>query len=306
MTPSPVALFVYNRPLHAIRTLDALRRNELADQTELFIFSDGPRDSSQKSSVQEVRELIKAPQGFRRVTVIERETNLGLALSVIAGVTQIVNEYGHVIVMEDDLASSPYLLRFLNEGLRYYEREERVISIHGYMYPVEEELPETFFLRGADCWGWATWKRGWDLFEADGEELLFKLKRGRLITRFDLEGCYPFSKMLEDQVAGKNDSWAVRWHASAFIAEKLTLYPGRSLIYNIGLDGSGTHCNATGQYGGTLADRPVPVDRIEIMENKDAYESLRRFMARGRKGGMKSYIRDLIRMVRGKFHERSC
>lgn len=120
-----------------------------------------------------------------------------------------------------------------------------MISIHGYVYPTRQALPEAFFLKGADCWGWATWQRGWALFNHDGKFLLNELRRRRLTRLFDFNGTYPYTKMLEDQIEGRNDSWAIRWYASAFLAEKLTLYPGSSLIQNIGNDSSGTHCGST-------------------------------------------------------------
>ena len=126
-----------------------------------------------------------------------------------------------VIVLEDDLVTSPHFLQYMNDGLGIYERDDRVISIHGYSYPVHGKLPETFFLRGADCLGWATWKRGWDLFEDDGQRLLNELERRNLTRSFDFDGSYPYTQMLRDQIAGSNSSWAVRWYASAFLRDKL-------------------------------------------------------------------------------------
>ena len=144
-------------------------------------------------------------------------------------------------MLEDDLLTSPYFLDFMNEGLSIYEEDEKVISIHGYVYPISEKLPETFFLRGADCWGWATWKRGWDLFEPDGGLLLNKLEESKQTEEFDFNRSYPYTQMLKDQINGKTNSWAVRWYASAFLQNKYTLYPGKSLVSNIGGDGSGTN-----------------------------------------------------------------
>jgi hypothetical protein len=141
------------------------------------------------------------------------------------------------------------------------------------MYPTGESLPETFFLRGADCWGWATWQRGWDLFESDGKLLLQQLRQRNLTQRFDYNGAYPYTRMLEEQIAGKNDSWAIRWHASAFLQNRLTLYPGRSLVLNIGTDSSGTHCTASADFSGELADKPVKVERIPVEENEIARQA---------------------------------
>ena len=153
---APIALFVYNRPGHTQQTVEALLKNELAMESDLFIFSDAAKSSEIEVKVNAVREFIKSISGFRSLTIIERESNLGLANSIIDGVTNLCNEYGQVIVLEDDLVTSPFFLKYMNDGLNYYRDEEQVISIHGYIYPFDAKLPETFFLRGADCWGWAT------------------------------------------------------------------------------------------------------------------------------------------------------
>jgi hypothetical protein len=269
-TLAPVALFTYNRLWHIRQTVEALQRNELALESDLFVFSDGPRSESDRKQVVEVRKYLKSIGGFRQVTVIERDHNLGLAESIMAGVTEIVNNYGRVIVLEDDMLTSPFFLRYMNDALEFYKDEERVISIHGYLYPLRASLPETFFLRGADCWGWATWKRGWDLFEPDGRKLLKELKERNLQKRFDLNGAHPYTRMLKWQARGALDSWAIRWHASAFLADKLTLYPGRSLIANIGLDASGAHCSPTYRFDVALADKPVKIDVIPIEEHAGA------------------------------------
>jgi glycosyltransferase involved in cell wall biosynthesis len=220
---APIALFAYNRPIHIKKTIDSLKKNKLCDKSDLIIFSDGAKDQASRQKVEEVRRYLKFISGFKSVKVIERQRNLGLGPSIISGVTQIIKEYGRVIVMEDDLITSEYFLQYMNDALVFYENENKVISIHGYCYPISE-LPETFFLRGADCLGWATWKRGWDLFEENGSELLHKIEQENLISRFDLFGAYNFSQMLRDQIAGKNSSWAVRWYGTAVLKNKLTLY----------------------------------------------------------------------------------
>jgi hypothetical protein len=157
-------------------------------------------------TVEETRNVVRNWPHPQK-TVIERNRNWGLAESIIDGVTRVVNEFGRVIVVEDDLVTSIYFLQYMNEVLNLYEKEEKVASIHGYVYPIDG-LPETFFLRGADCWGWATWKDKWALFEPDGTKLLDELKKRKLTKRFDFNGSYPFSLMLANQVSGKNDSWA--------------------------------------------------------------------------------------------------
>lgn len=277
MNLSPIILFVYNRPWHTEQTVEALKKNELADKSDLFIFSDGPKVENDEN-VKKVREYTKTVNGFKAVTIIEREKNLGLAESVISGVTEIVNKFGKVIVLEDDIVTSKYFLRFMNDGLDYHKNEEKVISIHGYMYPVKEKLPETFFVRGADCWGWATWKRGWNIFNSNGNELLKRIKKLDLQNEFDLYGAHPYTDMLQAQVKGKVDSWAIRWHASAFLKDKLTLYPGRSLVRNIGLDNSGTHCGENKKFDNSLSENRVEVKKIKVVENMNAKMAIAQFL----------------------------
>ena len=280
MNFAPVALFVYNRPQHTRQTVEALLANAESAQTPLYIFSDAPKNAAGNKEVAEVRSMLRNITGFKSVSIIERENNFGLANSIIAGVSHICAEHGRVIVLEDDLVTSPYFLKFMNEGLEKYQDEHQVISIHGYIYPVEQALPETFFLKGADCWGWATWKRGWDLFDPDGKKLLAELKRRKLTRQFDFDGSYPYIKMLKNQIVGKNNSWAIRWYASAFLAGKLTLYPGRSLVHNTGIDGSGTHCSDTMDFSGELAHSPITIEDIKVEESLIARQQFVKFHLR--------------------------
>ena len=266
MNLAPIALFVYNRLDHTEQTVSALKRNFLAEESDLFVFSDAPKNSNSDEKVKAVRAFIKRITGFKSLTIVERAHNFGLANSIIDGVTSVCNEYGQVVVLEDDLVTSPYFLKYMNDALDFYRNEERVICIHGYIYPVKAKLPETFFLRGADCWGWATWKRGWDIFEPNGEKLLEQLKQRKLEKQFNFDGAYEYVRMLKDQILKKNDSWAIRWHASAFLNDRLTLYPGKSLVNNIGNDSSGTHSGSTYEYDVVLNNNPVEIKQIAIME----------------------------------------
>ena len=273
MELAPIALFVYNRPDHTRQTIEALQNNILATASDLIIFSDGPKDSVEsREGVATVREYLKTITGFKSVRVVIRDKNNGLANSIITGVTEVISQYGRIVVLEDDMISSKHFLQYMNEALSFYERDEKVISIHAYIYPVKKSLPETYFLRGADCWGWATWKRGWDLFEADGQKLLNELEDKKLTQEFDFSSSYPYVKMLKDQINGKNNSWAIRWYASAFLKNKLTLYPGKSLINNIGFDGSGTHCGEITKidFVNDVDDIKIKVDAIKVVENLEA------------------------------------
>ena len=273
MELSPIALFTYNRPHHTRKTIEALQLNKLSSGSDLFVFSDGPKEGLSGNQVQEVRNYLKTIGHFKSVRIIERKTNFGLSANILDGVRQVIAEFGKVIVVEDDLLTSPYFLDYMNEGLRLYENDERVISIHGYIYPVEEKLPDTFFLRGADCLGWATWKRGWDLFQPDGRLLLKGLIESHQTEQFDFEGSYPYIQMLRDQIDGKNNSWAVRWYASAFLKNKFTLYPGKSLVSNHGGDGSGTNHGFDYSLPAPFNPFPVNISLIEVGQNTQAYQA---------------------------------
>jgi len=299
MNISPIILFAYNRIGHLQHTLESLIKNDLAADSDLIIYSDGPKDEKAIDNVSKVRSYIRNISGFKSVRIIERKNNWGLSNSIINGVTDIIDEFGRVIVVEDDLVCSKYFIRYMNDALNYYENDEKVISVHGYVYPVNKSLPETFFIKGADCWGWGTWKRGWDIFENDSNKLSNELKKKNLTWHFDMNGAHPYTQMLENQCLGKIDSWAIRWYASAFVKDKLTLYPGRSLVHNIGNDGSGTHCGSVDDFDVLLSEKPVCVGGIDISENKEALDAIAGFL---RKKTIKKFPVRLKAFVKRPYH----
>ncbi len=254
---APIALFAYNRPLHTKMCVESLLRNPEASHTDLFVFCDGCKGDHDREKVTEVREFAKGISGFKSISVCEATENRGLANSVIAGVTDVVNRYGRIIVIEDDLVFSPHFLAFMNSALDLFENDERVGNVHGHLFKMRG-LPDTFLIRHADSWGWATWKRAWDLFEPSGEKLLQTLRERNLTGVFDFEGTYPFSRMLERQIAGLNNSWAIRWKASLLINDKLAVNAGKSLVSNNGFDETGTNCG-----GGELIPTELFEGRIE-------------------------------------------
>jgi hypothetical protein len=188
----------------------------------------------------------------------------------------------------------------MNEALEQFVDDDRVISVHGYVYPVEIELPEAFFLTGADCWGWATWRRGWALFNSEGQYLLDELVRRHLIQEFDYNGAYPFLNMLKDQIKGANDSWAIRWHASAFLAGKLTLYPGRSLVHNIGNDSSGTHCGDSDSMDAKLSETKIDLNNFAVEPSQMGREAFENFFRQSQKKLLHRLLRKARRLFRKK------
>jgi len=278
MEYAPIALFVYRRPEETRQVLDALRDNEGADKSGLFVFSDGPKNEEERKKVGEVRALFRDLAGFASVTVREQETNRGLAASVIAGVTEILRDHDRVIVLEDDLVTSKYFLRFMNEALEKYRDDDRICCIHGFSPPTAYPDISCFLRPGADCWGWATWRRGWELFRPDARQLYDEIVEKNLRKAFDRDGAFPYTKMLAEQAAGRLDSWAVRWYASAFLAQKYTLQSNRMLVENIGFGGSATHCSGRQAFRVRLAGGPVPLDRPADFETPELRSEYKKYM----------------------------
>jgi hypothetical protein len=270
---APIAVFAYSRCAHLRQTIEALQKNREASQSKLYIYCDGSKGNQDDEAVAAVRHYARSIEGFLDIELHFRNTNMGLARSIVTGVAEVLELHETVIVVEDDLVVSPHFLSYMNQGLEIYRDEPRVASIHGYNYPVKDTLPETFFMRGADCWGWATWARSWKNFEPDGQKLLDQLEREGLIHSFDFDGAYSYSGMLRNQIKGRNDSWAVRWHASNFLLQTLTLYPGKSLVNNIGNDGSGTHSSATRAFDHALSNVQIEMQRIPLEESEVARQA---------------------------------
>ncbi len=294
---APIALFVYNRPQHTERTIKFLKQNELASESRLFVFSDGFKSGADEAGVLEVRDLLKNIDGFKSLEVIERKENMGLADSIISGVSRLSNEYGQVIVFEDDLISSPYTLTYFNEALNRYRNEEKLMHIGAYMYNLQDtQLPQTFIYRAATSWGWATWSRAWQHFEPNIDKLMGQFDSSKKAA-FSIEHSMNFWKQMQDFKAGRNNSWAIRWYASIFLKGGLTLNPAQSLVNNIGHDGSGIHSGINDIYNVIINPRPITEFPLEIKEHPQAYAAIKHFLA-NRKGNLwqrlKRYIKQRL------------
>jgi len=278
-----IALFAFNRPGHLEKSLESLKSNREAPLSNLTIFVDGPRNLEERPLVDEVLNIARQTQGFKSTRIIESPINRGLSKSIINGVTYILEESETVIVLEDDLIVSKYFLSFMLRGLVKFKMETRVASIHGYLPELGKEIEQPFFLRGADCWGWATWRNRWEQSEWDGTILHEELKANRLVSRFNFDGAYNYLGMLERQISGENDSWAVRWHASMYIQNRLTLYPNKSLVTNIGMDGSGRHSSISNEYDTALTKTELTLKDIPIEEDESNRELFKKFFNRNKK-----------------------
>lgn len=277
MSLAPIVLFVYNRPQHTLRTLEALSQNKLADESVLYVFADGAKENADENTIkriEETKKIVNSKEWCKKIIFTESPTNKGLANSIIDGVSKVVKEHKRVIVLEDDLVTSPYFLKYMNDALDLYDSEESVACISGYIYPVKDEMPDTFFIKGADCWGWATWDRAWSVFEKDGKKLLDELKNKSLCKEFDFNNSYPFTQMLKDQIEGKNNSWAVRWYAATFLKNMFCLYPGKSLVQNIGFDGSGVHSSNSQTWKVQITNQPIVLSKLPIRENESAKKNI--------------------------------
>jgi hypothetical protein len=275
---APVALFAYRRSAHLAQTLRALRENAEASRTELFVFSDCFKSSADAADVEAARNALRGIDGFTATHIVCRETHFGLSRNITTGVSAVLAARPSVIVVEDDIVVSPYFLRFMNDALRTYWHTPRVGSISAYCYPFSESMPETYFIRGADCWGWATWRDRWRYYDSDSRALASQLETRNLLHAFDLDSAASYSQMLKDQIVGKNDSWAIRWHASCYLRDLLVLYPGRALAENIGRDGTGTHSTAADEaFDINLSSTPVTVGGIPVEESTRAREAIKRF-----------------------------
>lgn len=276
---APIALFTYSRADHTKEVVESLLQNKEAAESDLYIFSDGPKSEEKRNAVEENRAYIHTITGFKSIKIVEHEKNQGLANSLITGITEVISKHGKVIVVEDDLILSPFFLKYMNDALEKYENEDKVSAITAYCPINDEKLPETFFLRYFHCWGWATWKRGWELMNLDTKELLRKIRWKT--KKFNFDGAMNNYGMLYCQKVGLVDSWFIRLYASFFLEEKLTLFPGHSLVSNHGLDGSGTHrgkpANKSGDDGVdvNLQNAQVYLQDISIEENAQAYNLIR-------------------------------
>lgn len=277
-TLAPIALFVYNRLTHAEKTIDALKKNALAAQSELFIFSDGAKDRNDEPKVSAVRSYIKQVSGFKSVIISERQENAGLADSITSGVTQVVNNFGRIIVLEDDIVTSPYFLQFMNDALTLYENDEKAMEVSGYLWPEKKELPETFFMIAAPCWGWATWARAWKKFNPNINYLMSELRSKNFIRKFNFDGGHNFFNHIRANADGNMKTWAIRWYASVFLNHGLCLFPKKSLTHNIGNDGSGTHDDPIKVFDTEVSKEKINVERIPLEESAFARNLYRKFL----------------------------
>lgn len=275
---APIILFVYNRLDHASKVVEALLKNECASSSILYVYSDAPKDETAERGVKAVRDYVHKISGFKNINIIERETNWGIEKSEVDAISNVINRYGKAIMIEDDIVVGPDFLRFVNLALEKYCNEKKVFSVTGYSFIENsdvDELPEYAFTQLTSAWGWATWADRWNMFEAKVSlnnmlSLCYKHKR----ERFDLG--FHYSDMMFKQYENNYITWDVLWYWTSFINNGLTLIPTKTMVNNIGMDGSGVHFsnkdtkNRIEDISYTLNDFLLPeiVKEDELVNNK--------------------------------------
>lgn len=234
---APIVLFTYKRLDTLIQTVEALQKNNLASQSDLYVFSDTEKIGEDKEYVSAVRAYVATIKGFKSITIFESKTNKGLAGSIIEGVTQVLELYDSVIVLEDDLVSSANFLNYMNEALDYYKEENKVFSVAGFSIPIANISSESdvYFTSRSSSWGWATWKNRWDNIDWEVKDY-FEFKKNRQLRRdFNKMGS-DMSQMLDRQMQGKINSWAIRWCYHQFKHDLFSVHPFVSKIENVGFN----------------------------------------------------------------------
>jgi hypothetical protein len=271
---APIILFVYNRPWHTRQTVESLLKNKLATHSELFIFADGSKTQADIEKVKQVRAYIHQITGFRQISIVEKESNTGLAKSVIEGVTQVMQQYGNAIVLEDDMIFASNFLSFMNDALNVYATHKHIFSISGYSYPIS--IPQTYkhdvyLLPRASSWGWATWADRWNLVDWQVSDYASFIKDKEQIKSFGAGG-EDLLFMLKKQQKGLISSWAIRWTYAHFEHQAYCLHLVGSKVHNIGADNSGTHLSATSRYHAIISEAPYQLPQtiepdLQIINN---------------------------------------
>jgi len=287
---APIIIFFYNRLDHSVQTIEALKQNELAKDSIVYVFCDGPKVNATEEQVRKIREVqvfADSITGFKQVVVEKAEKNRGLANSVIYGVTKIIKEYSKAIIVEDDIITHPYFLRFMNEALCFYAHDTRIYTIGAFTenIGIPADYPhDVFVVPRVESWGWATWADRWltARWDINTYPALVSQDKGDIATL--CQGGDDFWPMLQNQYQGKVDSWAVRWQYSMVKAGKLCLRPRYTIVKNIGLDGTGVNCGAcdTGEAASTPYYNKGEYDITlvkDIQEDKVISNNLRNYFA---------------------------
>ncbi|EKT2296483.1 glycosyltransferase [Salmonella enterica] len=276
---SPVVMFVYAKPEHTRKTIESLAKNPEASSTDLFIYSDAAKSDKDFIAVREVRNIVSSVSGFKSVSLYFRSENIGLASNIMDGVSKVCEKYGRVIVIEDDIVTSPCFLAYMNAALEKYEDDKRIWHVTGWNYPFLDNYmseSDAYLWRMMNCWGWGTWNDRWVNFRKDPEELIKSFSK-KDISEFNLDNAFNFWSQVEDNYNGKINTWAIFWYATIFKNNGLCLNPVNSMVKNIGMDGTGENCNTSDIYKTKLSYEFGYRWPNEISEDKTAINIVREF-----------------------------
>lgn len=304
MPLAPIILFVYNRPWHTQQTVEALQKNDWATESELFIFADGPKENAteeQKEKIRQVSEYIHQITGFKQIIIHESAHNIGCANSIIAGISSVFEKHDKIIVVEDDIVTSRYFLKFMNEALDFFENNDWIFSVSGYTFPSKTmKIPANYkkdiylsYRHGA--WGWGTWIGRWNSVDwevTDFKEFSENIELQKAFNR----GGADMSGMLKAQMEGKIDAWDIRFDYSLFKQNKFNIRPIKSLVKNVGLDNSGTHTGADARLITNLDDGWLP--EIEpVTPNRKILSSFRRVSDPPPRYSLKRFIGKVLKRL---------
>lgn len=296
MVTAPILLFTYKRLASLKKTVEALQQNQMAQMSDLFIFSDGPKSDDDVEQIEKIRAFLKTVDGFRTVEIAASQTNKGLATSIIDGVNKIFERYDRVIVLEDDLLTTPNFLKYMNNAMSYYEASAKAFSISAYSFDLrhnEDAQNTTYFLNRGWSWGWGTWKNRWQDVDWDVADYPSFSKDRKRQKEFAAGGS-DLNNMLQKQMTGQLDSWAIRWFYHQYKVGGLTLYPLASKVYNNGFDAYATHTSGSAKRYSPYLDTEHYIDFSfpKMVEIQTAYQ--KRF---SRKMGVLSRLRSKIETI---------
>jgi hypothetical protein len=274
-SPAPIVFFAYNRPVHTRQTLEALSKSHMAGESSLFIYIDGPKvnaSAQTKANIEEVKKIAAEKQWCGQVNIIAAEQNKGLFKSITEGITKTVDQFGKVIVMEDDVLVAPGFLKYMNDALDLYENTPEVMHISGFSRDEFKTIPveaSTYFFYHTTCWGWATWKRAWDKFIPDALQVKHAVSSKGNIKKLNMDNTFEMFWGLKAIADGKFQSWNTVWHSVVFLNDGFCLHPSKSMVSNIGHDGSGTNCTPDDSFGiNQLSEENIILTKIPLQENK--------------------------------------
>ncbi len=301
---APIVYFAFNRPEHTLRTLTAISECRNSENTILHIYIDAPKEGASEIELKkniEVRNIAAREQWCAEVEIVTAEKNKGLFESIIDGITNTIAKFGKAIVVEDDVLVFPGFLNYMNAALNLYQNHPEVMHISGYSNAKFRDVAmseSTYFYNHTTCWGWATWKRAWDKFTPDALAIKKACAKKGNIHYLNMDGTFEMFWGLKSIANSQFQSWNTLWHSIVFLNDGLCLHPTRSLVNNIGHDGSGTNCELDEGFGmNDFFPDDLVITPIPLIENKTVrdYNTQQYSLSYKLKFAVKHYLRYIFR-----------